>query len=225
MAAGCAVSDCNQKMIDHSEKHWERNCKTWSALGATCNHSTAATLATNLQACACAYASNPSKYSGSLTGTPRDNLAALCTYSECHDYIADMVAIFKDMPKNKQNTLLVTGLSECAGAGGGAGGGIAAAVVVLLLVGVGVGVVYVKKKKQDPTLTISQFGSQLIDGAKALIPKKKKAVAPGGLREVGQDSSPTVFAPPVVKVQNQTAADVTDVPQTELTATAVSDVP
>ena len=29
---------------------------------------------------------------------------------------------------------------------------------------------------------------------------------------VGQDSSPTVFAPPVVKVQNQTAADATDVP-------------
>ena len=43
--------------------------------------------------------------------------------------------------------------------------------------------------------------------------------------DAGQDSSPTVFAPPVVKVQNQTAADATNAPQTELTATAVSDVP
>lgn len=146
MAAGCAVSDCNQKMIDHSEKHWERNCQTWSALGATCDHSTAATLAANLQACACAYASDPSKYSGSLTGTPRDDLAALCTYSECHDYIADMVAIFKDMPENNQNALLMTGLSECAGPGAI----IAAVVVVLLLVGgvVGVGIYCVKKKKK-----------------------------------------------------------------------------
>ena len=43
--------------------------------------------------------------------------------------------------------------------------------------------------------------------------------------DAAQDLTPTVFAPPVVKVQNQTAAHVTDVPQTELTATYATDVP
>ena len=40
--------------------------------------------------------------------------------------------------------------------------------------------------------------------------------------DAAQDLPPTVFAPPVVKVQNQTAAHATDVPLTEPTATYVS---
>ena len=43
--------------------------------------------------------------------------------------------------------------------------------------------------------------------------------------DAGKESSPTVYAPPVVKVQNQTAAHATDVPQTEPTENYVSVVP
>jgi hypothetical protein len=145
--AGCAVSDCNQNMVDHLKVDWESSCRDNVSLGGSCAHSTEATLATNLLKCACAYGANPSKYSGSSTGLPRNDIAGLCTYSECTDYVADMVAITNSLPKSKQAQLLLNGLSTCpaAAATERVGGDInfiiligVGVVVLVILLGVGV---------------------------------------------------------------------------------------